>query len=177
VFIVPSNILALGIPLYGVLNPKAGLDTNLLLPTNYANAIFWLRDYGQPGEVVLAPPASSAWIPAYSTDRVVYGHPYETLKAGQKLEEVNAWYHFKEPIKPDDKTPDYNTALARYNMLMAWYNGQNCSELLDKYKVRYVMIGPLELDPTLPAAICARTFTKPVATFGDVALHDVFTAH
>lgn len=177
VFILPSNILALGIPLFGVINSEAGLRTNLLLPTNYASAIFWLRDYGQPGEVALAPPSPSIWIPAYTSERIVYGHPYETLNALQKQEEMNAWYHLQEPVKPDEKTSDYDKALARYNMLLAWYNGKNCSELLDKYKVRYVMIGPLELAPTLPAAICARTFTKPVATFGDVALYDIFTAH
>ncbi len=175
-FIVPSNILALSIPLYGVINPEAGLRTNLLLPVDYAHAIFWLRDFGQPGQVVLAPPASSLWIPAYTSDRIVYGHPFETLSAAQKLEEVSAWYHLKPPAKPDETKPNYDSALARYNMLMSWYGGQNCKDLIDRYKVRYVLIGPDELSQDMPATTCASTFAKPVATFGGVAVYDVFTA-
>lgn len=110
VFMMPSNILAAGVPLFGVQNSPEGLSTGLLLPREEAAAIQWLRAEGQSGEVVLAPINVSLWIPAYTPLRVVYGHPTETLNAALHNTEVTAWYA-----------------------------GFQCQEIIALYKVRYIL--------------------------------------
>ncbi|HLY24765.1 MAG TPA: hypothetical protein VKQ72_00405 [Aggregatilineales bacterium] len=111
VFIVPSNILALSIPLFAVFQPSAGIKAQSLLYRPEAEAVQWLAANGSAGDVVLAPANVSVWMPAYSDLRVVSGHDYETLNYVEKQAAVDAWY----------KT------------------GQNCQELLATNSVRYVV--------------------------------------
>lgn len=93
VFLVPTNILVLGVPLVGaVANPDSGLDTGLLIETDYWRAIQWLDNHGPAEAVVLASPKISLWIPAYTNKRVVYGHPYETIHAEEREAQVEAFY-------------------------------------------------------------------------------------
>jgi hypothetical protein len=93
VFMVPTNVFMLGIPLFGVVyDPDSGLDKGLLLETEYWNTIEWLNDHGEPDAVVLASPNVSLWIPAYTPEVVVYGHPYETVPAKVRLKEVEDFY-------------------------------------------------------------------------------------
>jgi hypothetical protein len=139
VFLVPSNVLTLLLPLYGVLNPSAGVTQALLLPIDEARAVGWLTANGQPGTVALAKTNASLWIPAYSRLRVVYGHPYETIRAEDKRQDVAAWY-------------------AR---------GERCQEILDIYRVRYVVI--YRDDPSSCAA--QMDFGSPVYTSGNVAVY------
>jgi hypothetical protein len=119
VFIVPTNILNLGIPLFGaVIRPESGLKAGLLVETDYWNTFQWLESNGRDNEVVLASPNISLWIPAYTRQRVVYGHPFETVPNEERLEQVEAWYR-----------------------------GQDCATLLGDdlpFKVRYIMWGPQE---------------------------------
>jgi hypothetical protein len=119
VFLVPSNILVLGIPLFGaVANPDSGLETGLLVETGYWQAMEWLRSQGEPDAVVLAAPNVSLWIPAYTRQVVVYGHPFETVPADERLQQVERFYR-----------------------------GQDCVTLLSDdlpFRVRYVLWGPQE---------------------------------
>ncbi len=115
VLVAPSNVLALGIPLFGLVNPEAGLSQRLMVERGYWEAMNWLADNGKPDDVVLAGPNIGLWIPAWSSKRVVYGHPWETLDADVKRAQVQAWY-----------------------------SGENCDDLLARYHVRYVVLGPQE---------------------------------
>lgn len=147
VFIIPSNVLSLGIPLFGILKPSAGIQNWQLLPADYSAAIQWLRDDAIRNQVVLAPPRVSLWIPAYSYQRVVYGHPFETLNAAAKLKEVNDWYA-----------------------------GNNCSELIQKYRVRYVLSGDfktLTMDDASGACVKTLQLDPPVVTFGSVSIYEI----
>ncbi len=146
VFMLPSNILSLILPLFGVVNPNAGIQNWQLLPANEAQAIRWLHDQAVPGQVVLAPPRDSLWIPAYSNERVVYGHPFETLYAQQKQAEVQAWYQ-----------------------------GQNCAELIQKYQVRYIFTGIADNSAAqTPSDSCITklNLSSPVATFSGVSIYE-----
>jgi hypothetical protein len=148
VFIIPSNILSLTLPLFGVVNPKAGIENKQLLPAGYGEAIRWLDDHGIPGNVVLATVQPSLWIPAYSNERVVYGHPYETLNAEQKLKEVADWYE----------------------------KGLGCQELLTKYNVRYIFNNYNALtDQVLDNVGCISKLNlgAPVFTSGSIAVYEV----
>jgi hypothetical protein len=150
VFILPSNILSLGIPLFGVSSPQAGITGNQLLPADYAEAINWLRVNARSGQVVLAPPRLSLWIPAYSPLRVVYGHPFETLNATEKLAEVEDWYQ-----------------------------GKNCQELLRKYNIRYVVSADLNIENLNGKPedeyndACTKTLGTAVKTFDTIAIYEI----
>ncbi len=119
VALIPSNILVLGIPLFGaVSNPDSGLETGLLVEADYWHAMEWLRDQGEPDAVVLAAPNISLWIPAYTRQVVVYGHPFETVPAEERLQQVERFYR-----------------------------GQDCDTLLSDelpFRVRYLFWGPQE---------------------------------
>ena len=147
VFILPSNVLALGIPLFGVAKPSAGIENWQLLPADYNAAIHWLRDQAFLNQIVLAPPRVSLWIPAYSSQHVVYGHPFETLNAATKLAEVNDWYA-----------------------------GKNCYDLIQKYGVHYILGGDFDT-LGMPGATdtCIQTLNlgEPVATFDHVSIYEV----
>lgn len=148
VFIVPSNALNYIVPLAGIINPALGLEGKLLLPTGYAQAIDWLRRNGHAGEVVLATPAPSLWIPAYTDLRVVYGHPYETLHAEE-----------------------------RFKAVIAWYRGQSdCRGLIEAEHVRYVLARQAaegDLESAWPQA-CLSTLEETLGgqrhEFGDALL-------
>jgi len=116
--VVPTHVLTLGIPLFGVANPQAGLDQRLLLERDYWGAMTWLYQNGSSADVVLSSPNVSLWIPAYAGKRVVYGHPFETLNSA-----------------------------AKYAQVQGWFSGENCywpTLARDGYTVRYVLIGPQE---------------------------------
>ncbi len=149
VFIVPSNVFALLVPLVGIANPAAGLQNNQLVSADYSQAIVWLHDNTTSDSVVLAPPNISLWIPAYTPARVVYGHPYETVDAAQKLIEVQDWYR------------------------------GTCGELLSKYHVQFVVIGTFptvsgttfrDLD-LLSQSACIKPLGTPLKTFGSVTIY------
>ncbi len=147
VFVMPSNILSLALPLFGIVKPSAGIENWQLLPIEYSQAIHWLADHGVPDQVVLAPPRPSLWIPAYSDERVVYGHPFETLHAQDKFKEVQAWYQ-----------------------------GQGCADLIQKYHVRYVFSDfPDAAAGETSNDTCFKTLNlrDPVATFNNVAIYEV----
>lgn len=114
VLVMPSTILAMGIPLFGIMNPEVGRDEVLLVERGYWDAMQWLNQNGKPDDVVLSSPNIGLWIPAWGNKRVVYGHPYETLSAATKLAQVEAWYR------------------------------GDCGDLLEQYHVRYVIVGPQE---------------------------------
>jgi len=118
VFIVPTNILVLGIPLVGVLAPEKGLETAQSLEADYWYAFQWLNDNGETDAVVLASPNTSLWVPAYSDEVVVYGHPFETVPADERRKQVEAWYR-----------------------------GEDCITLISSdlpFQVRYIFWGPQE---------------------------------
>ncbi len=88
------------------------------LQRDYAAAFQWLRTRVTPDDVVLAGEMASIWIPAWTGARVVYGHPFETLQADVKRQAVDDWYT----------------------------GASACNGLIERYEVRYVVVGPLERD-------------------------------
>ena len=46
--------------------------------------------------VILAEPEIAVKIPAYTQNRVYYGHPYETIDADEKMENIETWYACEE---------------------------------------------------------------------------------
>ncbi len=124
VLMLPSNVIALGIPLFGaVANQEEGADAGILVAKDYVEVYDWLNDFGTEGEVVLAAPQISLWIPARTDLRVVYGHPFETIPAEEREEQV-----------------------------IDFFSGRDCETLLTvsdnelNFTVSYVIWGPEERD-------------------------------
>jgi hypothetical protein len=150
VFILPSNIFSLLLPVFGVLNPVQGIEQGILLPKDTYQAIKWLAANGQPNTVVLAQPLpTSLWVPAYTNKRVVYGHPFETLFAEQKSAEVTAWYE----------------------------RGEGCDTLIKTYSVRYIIIEPVGAGAARPfpgeACLQQLGLTEPRQAIGDTLIYDL----
>jgi hypothetical protein len=86
------------------------------LPRDYGVTLRAMKDIVDQNDVVLASEEVSLWVPGWTGARVVYGHPYETLEAQQKRQQV-----------------------------LDWYSGKgDCDALLQQYHVQYVIVGPLE---------------------------------
>jgi len=120
VFIIPSNILNIFIPLVSVIKPDVGLETGVVLQSDYWHALQWLKDEGEEDAVVLASPNVSLWVPGNTQQVVVYGHPLETVHVDERLEQVENWYH-----------------------------GTDCTTLLSDsipFRVKYILWGPQERD-------------------------------
>jgi hypothetical protein len=113
----------------------------LLLDRGYAAAFHWLESRTNLNDVVLIGPEGGVWLPGWAGARVVYGHPYETLQAD-----------------------------TRYQQVVDWYTGQaeDCRALLNLYAVTYVISGPDEA--ALGTTPCLDDL-EPVAQFGAVSVY------
>lgn len=94
---------------------------NLFIPNDIFSAIEWLDQNSPPESVVLAGGYFGNIIPAFSHNRVVYGHVKSTFMSWQKKQEMLAFFSQK----------DTNQA----------------SEILKKYRVSYIFFS-LDTDPT-----------------------------
>jgi hypothetical protein len=116
---LPSNVLALLVPLYGgAFNREEGAEVGLVIENDYVQAFDWLQENGIENEIVLAAPPVSVWTPAETNLRVVYGHPLETVHADRREQQVEAFY-----------------------------DGDDCDDLFDDdvgFSVDYVVWGPRE---------------------------------
>jgi hypothetical protein len=98
----------------------------LVMSRDIADACAWLGEHTAWTDTVLAPPELGEFIPAWAGNRVVYGHPFETIDAETKEAEVA---HFFSP----EATPTERRAL------------------LHRYGVRYVLAIPSQSDLDPPA--------------------------
>ncbi len=122
-----SQILMLFLPVLPAITGYPQAAVGIFLERDYAFTYNWLEGHTSQNDVVLASPVASAWIPGWAGARVVYGHPYETLYADQKKQEV-----------------------------LDWYNGTgDCSTIINEYHVRYILYGPEE--EKLGDAPCLKT--------------------
>lgn len=109
---MPTTIVAIVAPLVNGLN-LAESDGGLYFVNNSEIEAFqWLGRHAHDS-LVLASPNVGALLPVYGV-RVVYGHPYETVRADERAEEV-----------------------------LDFYWGTDCSVLATE-KVDYVLVGPRE---------------------------------
>jgi hypothetical protein len=130
------------VPLVSVAGVAQGRHPLVMTPDEAA-AYAWLGEQTAWTDTVLAPPESGQFIPAWAGNRVVYGHPFETIDAEEKEAEVTRFF-----------SPQATVAERR--------------ALLDRYGVRYVLTlspGP-DLDP-------AALGLAPVWSQGTAAIYRV----
>ena len=75
----------------------AKYDKNLYLQVNEYLAITEMDKILPARSVVLASPGTSLFIPAFSSQKVVYGHPYETVNASEEEEFVISFFQTQFP--------------------------------------------------------------------------------
>ncbi|MCZ2096619.1 MAG: hypothetical protein LC121_10195, partial [Anaerolineae bacterium] len=114
-----SQFLMLFWPILPAITGYPQAARGIFLERDYAAAFRWLEPRTTDTDVILASPLVSAWIPGWSGARVVYGHPFETLDADEKRQQVADWYA----------------------------GVGDCEALLDAYHVRYILAGPEEAPP------------------------------
>jgi len=55
-------------------------------------ALAWLREHAPPDTVVLCAPETGLFVPAWAGQRVVYGHPFETIDAATRQLQVEQFW-------------------------------------------------------------------------------------
>jgi hypothetical protein len=88
VLIMPSNLFVLMASMAGA----AQQDPRLYLYQDEMEAMAWLEENTQPTDIVLASPEMGLFIPAWAGNRVLYGHPFETIKAEEKKALVEEFF-------------------------------------------------------------------------------------
>jgi hypothetical protein len=101
-------------------------DPPLVMSAGEAGACAWLRANTAWTSTVLAPAESGQFFPAWAGNRVVYGHPFETIDATQKRAEVDRFY-------------------------TAGASSAERAALLERYGVHYVFVDAAEPSVLTPA--------------------------
>jgi hypothetical protein len=140
-----SNILVLLSPI--ILIEADREQPGVLLQQEYVEVFNWLEDQVRDGDLVLAAPQTSLWLPSWAGGRVVYGHPTETLDPAAKARAVRQWYATRDA---DD-----------CNLEDFVIDGQS-------YPVDYVIYGPEESE--FGPAVC-RNRLLPLIEFDDVRIY------
>jgi hypothetical protein len=121
-FTALTNLFVALIAVAGVAQGRAPL----VMSHDEATACAWLGEHTVWTDTVLAPPELGEFIPAWAGNRVVYGHPFETIDAETKEAEVAHFFSL-------EATPAERRAL------------------LYRYGVRYVLAIPSQSDLDPPA--------------------------
>lgn len=138
---LPTTVLAIVLPLAGTRDTEQGFF--FYVSQNEAQALKWLETRSGTDPVVLASPELSVFVPVYGS-RVVYGHPFETINATDRANDVKRFFQ-----------------------------GQDC-DVLEREDVDYVIVGPRERsiddfsEDCLPAS--RPVFTSPAS---EVLIYDV----
>lgn len=103
-FSLPTNLLIIA----GGLQAAREKDPAIFVFRDERSAFDWLDEHAAPNSLVLASPETGLLIPAYSSARVVYGHPFETVDAGARLGTIYAFY---SGGLQDDQADDLLTAV------------------------------------------------------------------
>lgn len=120
-------------------------DPSLYRSTGEQQAFDWLESSAPSGSLVLSGPDTGSLIPVYTNDRVLYGHPFETVEAARMKSLVSSFY-----------TGDLAAAAALGD--------------LNQWKVDYVFYGPREKKLGAPAFL---NQLRPVYQNSDVVIYAV----
>ena len=144
VLTVPSNLFVLLASMSGA----AQQDSRLYLYRDETEAMTWLEENTQPTDIVLASPATSLFIPAWAGNRVLYGHPFETIEAEKKRALAETFYQAQteEPVR--------RGIIEGHRIIYVFYGPRE----------RALSGGQLETDPLL-----SETYTNPSVTIYKLA--------
>jgi hypothetical protein len=88
IFSLPTNLLIIA----GEIKAINDKDSAVFVYRDELAAFFWLEQNAAPDALVLASPDTGLLIPAYSSARVLYGHPFETVDADKRQSQVESFF-------------------------------------------------------------------------------------
>ncbi|HEX6305489.1 MAG TPA: hypothetical protein VFZ76_14940 [Anaerolineales bacterium] len=102
---VPTNLVILLTSVYGIQTQ----DQQIYLTSNEAQAMAWISDNTPSEAVILSGPETGVFIPAHSGRRVIYGHPFETIRAGKMKMLVESFFlgKLRDPDQSELKAAEY----------------------------------------------------------------------
>jgi len=86
--VIPTNLVVMLAGFHGARTH----DANLYLSTEEASALQWVVENTPAEALILSSPEMGIFIPAVTSRRVIYGHPYETIYADLEREFVEQLY-------------------------------------------------------------------------------------
>jgi len=138
---IPTIVVVLALGVFGVVNQ----NEQFYLKGGEQGALAWLAEHAPKGSIVLASPESGNFIPVYTSERVIYGHPFETVDAAAQQALVTH-------LLDGSMTPEATATL------------------LQKLNIKFVFYGPRERQIGAPAIIDQL---KPVYKDADVTVYAV----
>ena len=81
VLIIPTNIIVLA----SGIQAAARQDLKIYLERDIYNGLDWINDNAAPDALVLTDEELGLFIPSATGRRVIYGHPFETVNAGEEI--------------------------------------------------------------------------------------------
>lgn len=129
-----SSMVMLLLPALPAVAGDAGRSLGVFLQRDYIGAFNWVNQRSSTDDVVLASPPVSIWLPSWAGTRAVYGHPYETLNADLRLEQVESWFK----------------------------GTGDCQLLLNSLNIRFVLVGPNERELTADGTSCVDQLALPL---------------
>lgn len=113
---LPTNLILLLGSIFGA----KSVSPQLFLYPDEKTAFAWLDEHAPADSLIFAAPETGTFLPAYTTSRVIYGHPFESLHAE-----------------------------AREQYLLDFYAGAvgqaQAERFFEEYQVDYLFFGPREL--------------------------------
>jgi hypothetical protein len=87
-FSLPTNLLILS----ETVQAAGEKDSAIYVFGDELAAFRWLNENAPDDSLVMAAPDTGLLIPAYTSSRVLYGHPFETVAAEARITEVRSFY-------------------------------------------------------------------------------------
>ena len=134
ILLLPGGVLAV-----------AGGNPRLVIHEEELSAFDWLNENSESGSVLLCSPGLGNFVPAYTQNRVLYGHPFETPHAEVMAALVDGFYSGEGGM--DDELA-----------------------VLSEYDVAWVIMGPREREIGRPAVLSELSL---VYENGQVAIYAV----
>lgn len=125
---LPTNLLIIS----GGFQAAREQNAAIFVYTDELAAFRWLDENASTDSLVMAAPDTGLLIPAYSSTRVLYGHPFETVEAEVRLKEVSRFYSGE-------------------------MDGDAINDLLSTAGVTYVFYGPREREIGQMSALNGRS--------------------
>ncbi len=98
--------------LFATLQAVKRYDPSLYLYRQEIEAFEWLETHLPARSVVLASPISGTFIPAWTGLRVVYGHPFESIRAEEKIRMIEKFYRGDLSLQDQESFLKYNSVKA-----------------------------------------------------------------
>jgi hypothetical protein len=113
--IAPTILILLFASIYAVRT----YDMSIFMTSSERQALAWIEENTEAGSLILAGPEVGNLVPAYTCQRVIYGHPFESVNAKENEDIVVQFYSGE-------------------------FSNEQMSQLLKEWEIDYIFLGPRE---------------------------------